>query len=75
MKTGMLWFDNDAKRTLAEKVERAAAYYQKKYGRRPSLCFVHPSMLQGDAKKAGEIALEASRQVLPNHFWLGFQEG
>jgi hypothetical protein len=45
MNLGMLWFDNDPKATLEVKVERAAAYYQHKYGKSPTLCFVHPSML------------------------------
>ena len=74
MRTGMLWFDNDPKTDLPAKVVRAAAYYQKKYGCSPNLCFVHPSMLQVEAKKTGEIELRPSRQVLPNHFWLGMNE-
>jgi hypothetical protein len=45
MNIGMLWFDNDPKAGLDVKVERAAAYYRNKYGRKPTLCFVHPSML------------------------------
>ena len=44
MNIGMLWFDNDAKADLATKVERAATYYQQKYGKFPTICFVHPSM-------------------------------
>ena len=44
MNLGMLWFDNDPKASLEVKVERAAAYYQHKYGKTPTLCFVHPSM-------------------------------
>ena len=45
MNLGMLWFDNDPKATLDVKVERAAAYYRHKYGKTPTLCFVHPTML------------------------------
>lgn len=45
MDIGMLWFDNDTKADLSVKVARAATYYQNKYGKRPDLCFVHPSML------------------------------
>jgi len=45
MKIGMLWFDNDPHTALAAKVEKAAAYYLTKYGRTPTVCFVHPSML------------------------------
>jgi hypothetical protein len=45
MKIGMLWFDNDPKAELKVKIERAASYYSKKYGRTPNLCFIHPSMV------------------------------
>jgi hypothetical protein len=45
MNIGMLWFDNDPKLNLDTKVERAVAYYRDKYGKTPTLCFVHPSML------------------------------
>jgi hypothetical protein len=46
MNIGMLWFDNDPKSSLDLKIERAARYYQVKYGKSPTLCFVHPSMLK-----------------------------
>ena len=74
MRTGMLWFDNDPKTDLPAKVIRAAAYYQKKYGCSPNLCFVHPSMLSVEPKRADGIELRPSRQVLPNHFWLGVND-
>jgi hypothetical protein len=45
MNVGMLWFDNDPKSNLDAKISRAATYYRDKYGRAPTLCFVHPSML------------------------------
>ncbi|HEX7976575.1 MAG TPA: hypothetical protein VF498_19345 [Anaerolineales bacterium] len=80
MNIGMLWFDNDPKAELNTKIERAAAYYRNKYGRTPTLCFVHPSMLpvvEGEAKpepkpvKSGELEVRPTRSVLPNHFWIG----
>jgi len=78
----MLWFDNDLKNSLEIKVERAAAYYRNKYGKTPTLCFVHPSMLpeeksnskEGEQNKAystNGIEVRTSRSVLPNHFWIG----
>jgi hypothetical protein len=87
MNIGMLWFDNDAKADLADKVERAASYYQKKYGKRPDLCYIHPSMVppatNGDSAEAGlkpairagkggsTIEVRTTRSVLPNHLWIG----
>ena len=51
MNIGMLWFDNDPKVNLDTKIERAAIYYAKKYGKNPTLCFVHPSMLGNPASQ------------------------
>lgn len=78
MNIGMLWFDNDPKTAVNDKIGRAVSYYQKKYGKSPNLCFVHPSMLTngaaGEAQKAataGGVELRSSGVVLPNHFWIG----
>jgi len=74
MKTGMLWFDNDPKTDLPTKISRAAAYYQKKYGQMPDICFVHPTMVGGSAVKSLGIEVRPTRQVLPHHLWLGVME-
>ncbi len=74
MKTGMLWFDNDAKSDLPTKIARAADYYQRKYGHKPQLCFVHPSMANGAPKRSLDIEIRTTRQMLPNHLWLGLSE-
>lgn len=79
MNVGMLWFDNDPKSDILTKVNRAATYFSEKYGEQATLCFVHPSMVNGNAKAleagkkvmAGEIELRTSGTVLPNHFWIG----
>jgi len=70
MKVGMLWLDTDRKRSLDEKVRRAAEYYQEKYGLMPDLCLVN-SKVTVDEKKVGEVKIESAKSVLPNHFWLG----
>jgi hypothetical protein len=81
MNIGMLWFDNDPQSDLVAKVTRAANYYQGKYGNRPNLCFIHPSMavVEQDIDetpanlKAGEVEVRCTQSVLPNHFWIGTQ--
>ena len=78
MKTGLLWFDDDPRKELEEKVLRAAMHYKRKYGQAPNLCFVHPSALNGNGKRsltrAGGVEIRPGRSVLPNHFWLGVAE-
>ena len=78
MNIGMLWYDNDHKAELNAKVQRAASYYQNKYSARPNICFVHPSMIASNFTdngeftiKSGEIIIQTSTSVLPNHFWIG----
>lgn len=66
MNLGMLWFDNDPKVTLDIKVERAAAYYRHKYGKTPTLCFVHPTMLPVPREAMlNERAVEAPVDAAP----------
>jgi hypothetical protein len=78
MRTGLLWFDDEPSRSLEDKVLRAAAHYERKYGQAPDLCFVHPSAFDGNgrrpAKKAGEVEIRPGRSVLRDHFWLGVAE-
>lgn len=75
MDIGMLWFDDDAKRQLDEKVARAAEYYRAKYGVAPTECYVHPGMLAaGQPATAAGVRLRPNRTVIKNHFWLGVGE-
>ena len=87
MDIGMLWFDNDRKTSIPNKVERAARYYQKKYGVNPDICYVHPKMVNGedvtrngavkqakkDQMKIGKIVVLINEMVLPDHFWIGIK--
>jgi hypothetical protein len=74
MDIGMLWFDNDPKSDLTLKVNKAAAYYRKKYGQDPNICFVHPTMLVGTKLTANNIEVHSNLAVLPHHFWIGVQK-
>ena len=85
MEIGMLWFDNDKKTSIPNKVEKAARYYQDKYGVTPDLCYVHPKTVQGEnggngnprkptlnePLRIGKIQVLKNEKVLPDHFWIG----
>jgi hypothetical protein len=78
MNIGMLWFDNDTKVDFFTRIERAALYYKQKYGKNPTVCYVHPSMIPQRAEtpapspvKTGNIVVRENQSVLPNHFWIG----
>ena len=78
MKVGLLWFDDDPRKQLEEKVLRAATHYERKYGQPPNLCFVHPSTFDGSGKKgrlrANGVEIRSGRSILPDHFWLGISD-
>jgi hypothetical protein len=73
MNVGMLWYDHEPGTTLKTKVERAADYYTKKYGRPPTVCLVHPSMLSEAERGAGKVAIRPHRSILPGHLWIGVE--
>jgi hypothetical protein len=74
MNSGMLWFDNDPKTELPDKVQKAAAYYRKKYGQSPNLCFVNPQMLESKKVKMDQVEVKTSATIMPHHFWIGTNE-
>ena len=72
MNIGMLWFDADPNNSLPRRVERAASYYQEKYGRQPNTCVLHPVTLgEVDPGSIPAIKIETSLKILPEHFWVG----
>jgi hypothetical protein len=84
MDIGMLWFDKDPSTSFPNKVRRGSEYYQKKYGKSPDICFVHPATVDngagrdGEAEQAfkvGDILVQVSEKVLPHHFWIGTSNG
>ena len=76
MHTGLLWFDNDPRTTLSVKIQKAMDYYDKKFGRKPDLCLVHPSMMDTNQIQIdlGKLVVRAYRPVMPGHFWIGTED-
>ena len=73
---GLLWFDADPKRDIADKVSAAAGRYQFKFGRRPNLCYVHTSAL-GIGLSSVElngVRVVPVHNVLKFHFWIGVEQ-
>jgi len=75
MKVGMLWCDGEDHREMPARVQAAANYYRNKYGRVPTVCFVHPSMLaaQNETKVDG-VDIRPSLSVLRGHLWMGIDD-
>jgi hypothetical protein len=75
MNFGMLWLDDDHRASLVTKVDRAAAYYQRKYGQAANFCLVHPSMLAQPYLRTGRVLVRAHRSIQPDCFWIGLDDG
>ncbi len=71
MNYGMLWFDNDPTTELPKKIEQAASYYRKKYGKAPNICYVNPSMLSNENTKSKQIEIKSTPTIMPHHLWIG----
>lgn len=70
MEVGMLWRDDDQRRTLEEKVSRAVHYYREKYGRVPNICFVNKDAI-AEAVEIEKVLVQPAKNVMPQHFWVG----
>lgn len=70
MSIGMLWFDN-SNSPLSAKIEGAISYYEKKYGRTPTLVVVHPATIIDDKCN---ITVETSNTIMLNHLWVGVDD-
>lgn len=73
MDFGMLWFDDDPKRSLDEKIAKAAHYYFLKYKIIPTACMVHPKALPDGETQLSVIKVTSGNFVLPNHLWIGVE--
>ena len=69
MKIGMLWFDNNPKIGVEDKVRRAAKYYQNKYGKAANLCFTANWSGNVDG-----IDVRMSTSMPEYNFWIGQKE-
>jgi len=74
MNVGMLWFDNDPKKGLDEKITQAADYFKKKYGAAPDCCMVSPTMLAEAQHQVVGVTVRPWRTVTPGHLWIGVEE-
>jgi len=71
MREGLLWFDDDPRRAMAEKVQQAAARYRQKFGTMPDVCYVNDKAIDRTEVRVGDLRVRPASTVLPNHFWIG----
>jgi len=74
MNIGMMWFDNDPKTSLTQKVIKAADYYRHKYGSVPTGCWVNPKQMSEAELRLGVVTVKPMRGILPGCLWIGMEE-
>jgi len=75
MNVGMLWLDSNSRLDIAQRIQSAAAYYRKKYGKKPNVCVVHPAILDESMPSViGSMEIRSDICILKQHFWLGVEE-
>ncbi len=70
MKSGLLWYDADARKSAQEKIDEAVGRYAEKFGVQPNACHVAP----GYETLHGVVAVVPDRWIRPGYFWLGVDE-
>lgn len=74
MKEGLLWFDNDPKRSLPEKIKRAASRYQVKFNRPPTICYLNSADIEGQVEETiSGIQLKPVTNIQRHHLWIGVE--
>ena len=76
LQEGLLFFDNDKKRTAAERITRVAKHYANKFGHRPNTCHVNADQFADwfSGVPTGTIqgvVVAPSRIVDTDYFWIG----
>ena len=74
MRIGLLWFDGDSGKGLAQKIESAIERYRETFGRAPNTCYVHPKDLNGGEVSTQGVRIVAASNILRNHLWVGWDE-
>jgi hypothetical protein len=73
MQIGLLWYDDDPRKSLDSKIEQAAERYRQKYGRPPNACYVNPA-LAADGARCGGVRILPARSLRPNYLWIGVDD-
>jgi hypothetical protein len=72
MKLGLLWFDDDTKRKVVEKLDEAAERYAERFGVRPTLAHLNPAQAEGLAHRRLRICGDPG--LRRNYFLVGVDD-
>ncbi len=70
MKSGLLWYDADTRKSAQTKIDEAVERYVEKFGVQPNACHVAP----GWEMAHEAVAVIPDHWIRPGYFWLGVDE-
>jgi hypothetical protein len=71
MTMGMMWLEQDSKKTLEQIVKEGVEYYQKKYKKTPKYCYVSSSYSEQEVEN---IIIKPYISILSKNFWFTIDE-
>jgi hypothetical protein len=74
LKMGLLWFDDNPKRPLAEKLDEAAERYQERFDKWPTLVHLNPTQAEGLSVKYKRLRVFGDEHLRRNYFIVGVDE-
>lgn len=74
MQEGLLWFDNDPRHKLVDKVGQAASRYKNKFGRKPTVCYLNAADFEDQTGEINGIRLRSASNILRYHLWIGVEK-
>lgn len=69
----LIWYDNDRKRALTDKVRAAAERYRERFGSAPEVVLLNPTDAAEQDRLAGLI-VRPTVLVSPNHLYVGVDD-
>ena len=68
VKLGWMWFDDDPKTSLEDKLRQASECYRQKFGQKPRLCYVNGGALADSPPAVGSVQMRGAGNVSPGYF-------
>ncbi len=76
---GLLWYDDDARRPVPQKIADAVSRYQERLGGLPTVCQLNPrqaaALASAKAATLPPVRLMPEETLRPNYFFVGIEEG
>ncbi|MEZ4767655.1 MAG: hypothetical protein R2844_04440 [Caldilineales bacterium] len=68
VKLGWMWFDDDPKTSLEDKLRQASERYRQKFGHKPRLCYINGGALAEPQPAIGALQTRGVGNVSPGYF-------